>query len=231
MIAAPGLRWTLTSALALLTAWALWRAVRSARPADGISHLLHATMAAAMGVMCWPRGMGLPAVPQAVFFAAAALWYPAAAAAGGHGGTGSPLPRRALTAMPHAVVMAGMAWMLYAMDESMSGSPHGSVPAGHGAAGTAGGHHGSAAAGLASMSLEGAVHQTAAGLVGAAFLALALWWLARGFDAARASAPARPLPPCDGRPGRSHTSGETPGDLLCHGVMALVMAVMFVLLT
>lgn len=222
MISAPGLRWILTAALAALAVYALWRAVRSSRPAGGVSHLLHATMAVAMAVMCWPRGMEIPAVPQVVFFTAAAIWYPVAAAAGGPRGTGSSRSRRMLAAVPHTVVMAGMAWMLHAMDKSMGGSHQASGATGHGAVG---GHHAAAPTDLATMSLHGAGQQTVAWILGAAFLAVSLWWLARGFDAARGPAPVPEGPASVG------AVRQTPGDLLCHGVMALVMAVMFVLVT
>lgn len=220
MISAPGLRWILTAALAALAVYALWRAVRTSRPAAGVSHLLHATMAVAMGVMCWPQGMEVPAVPQVVCFAAAALWYPVAAAARGPRGTGPSRPRRVFAALPHTAVMAGMAWMLHAMDESTGGSHQAAT--GHGAAG---GHHGGAPAGLATMSLHGTTQQTVAWVLGAAFLVLSLWWLARGFDTARGRAPVPEGPAPAG------AAEQAPGDLLCHGVMALVMAVMFVLVT
>ncbi|WP_314178461.1 DUF5134 domain-containing protein [Streptomyces winkii] len=228
MISAPGLRWILTAALATLALHALWRALRSSRPASGVSHLLHATMAVAMAVMCWPRGMHLAALPQVVFFVAAALWYPVAAAAGGPKSTGPSVntrpsrSRRVLAALPHTAVMAGMAWMLHAMDTSMGGSHQASGSMGHGAAG---GHHGAASGDLATMSLHGTAQQTVAWILGAAFLALSLWWLARGFDAARGRVPVAVGPATD------RAEGRAPGDLLCHGVMALVMAVMFVLVT
>ncbi|WP_216311766.1 DUF5134 domain-containing protein, partial [Streptomyces nanshensis] len=109
----------------------MWRALRSSRSSvsGAISHLLHAVMAVAMAVMCWPSGMEVPAAPQAVFFAAAALWYPAAAA-GSSGSAGPVRSRRLLAALPHTAVMAGMAWMLYAMDASMAGGHQAAGPAG-----------------------------------------------------------------------------------------------------
>ncbi|OEU86906.1 hypothetical protein DB35_25290 [Streptomyces abyssalis] len=220
MISAPGLRLILTAALAVLAVYALWRAVRAPRLAGGVSHLLHAAMAVAMAVMCWPQGMDVPAVPQAVFFVAAALWFPVAAVAGGPGGTGRSRAQKVLAALPHTAVMAGMAWMLHAMDESMGASPHASGAAGHGASG---GHHAAAPADLAAMSLHGSGQQTVSWILAAAFVALCLWWLARGFDAARSPAPV------SARPAASSSAQQVPGDLLCHGVMALVMAVMFVL--
>lgn len=231
MISAPGLRWILTAALAALAAYALWRALRASRRSvsGGISHLLHAVMAVAMALMCWPSGMELPAVPQVFFFAAAALWYPVAAAARPSGGGGSARSSGLLAALPHTAVMAGMAWMLYAMDASMSGGHHASSAMGHGHGSSGGGHHGAAPSGLSTMSLHGAAQQTVAMVLAAVFLALALWWLARGFDAARGPVPGGPG--ASGAPGGSGSvAAQVPGDLLCHGVMAFVMAVMFVLL-
>jgi hypothetical protein len=220
VISAPGLRWILTAALVALAFYALWRAVRTLRPAGRVSHLLHAAMAAAMAVMCWPSGMEMPAVPQVVLFVAAALWFPVAAAAGGREGNVRSRSQRILAALPHTAVMAGMAWMLHAMDQSMGGSRQAAGSMGHGAAG---GHHSAAPSDLASMSLNGATQQTVAGALAFVFLALSLWWLTRGLDGAR-----QPVP-VSAEPAPARAVEQVPGDLLCHGVMALVMAVMFVL--
>jgi hypothetical protein len=220
VISAPGLRWILTAALVALTFHALWRAVRTSGAAERVSHLLHAAMAAAMAAMCWPQGMEMPAVPQVIFFVAAALWFPAAAAAGGQESGGGSRSQRILATLPHTAVMAGMAWMLHAMGQSMDGSEQASADMDHGAAG---GHHSAAPADLASMSLHGATQQTVSGILAFVFLALSLWWLVRGLDGAR-----KPVP-VSAEPARARAVEHVPGDLLCHGVMALVMAVMFVL--
>ncbi|MEW1775967.1 DUF5134 domain-containing protein [Streptomyces sp. NPDC086777] len=90
---------------------ALRQGVRS--PAGGcrdrVDHLLHAAMALAMAVMPWRLGGVLPALPQSVFFAAAALWFPWTAVRSGREGRLAATVRR----LPYAVGMAAMTWMSY----------------------------------------------------------------------------------------------------------------------
>ncbi|WP_216311765.1 DUF5134 domain-containing protein, partial [Streptomyces nanshensis] len=92
-------------------------------------------------------------------------------------------------------------------------------------------HHGAAPSALSTMSLQGTAQQTTAWLLAAVFLALAVWWLARGFDAARAPVPAS-VRPASADPTSADRAGNAGGGLglLCHGAMALVMAVMFALM-
>ena len=223
MIAATGLRWILTLTFAALAAYGTWRAVRAPRVTGRVSHLLHVVMAVAMAVMAWPRGMEAPAAPQIAFFTAATLWYPAVALLGRD--RTSSRARELAHAFPHAAAMAGMAWMLVAMDRAMDamdgmGGAHGAAASGGG--GHAGGHHhGGGTDSLATMSLTEPGARLAAGLLAAFFLACALWWLARGFDHARA------VP----EPARATGDAHQAYDLICHGAMALGMAVMFVLMT
>ncbi|MFF5139619.1 DUF5134 domain-containing protein [Streptomyces sp. NPDC013157] len=74
-----------------------------------VDHLLHAAMALTMAVMPWGWGGALPALPQSVFFAAAALWFPLTAVRRGQEGQLSAMVRR----LPYAVGMAAMTWMSY----------------------------------------------------------------------------------------------------------------------
>ncbi|MFD6193483.1 DUF5134 domain-containing protein [Streptomyces sp. NPDC060275] len=111
----------------------LWQLVssRSAGWSERVDHLLHTAMALAMAVMPWSWGRALPGPPQALFFTAAALWFPLTAAAGRPRGTWpGALPGR----LPYAGGMAAMAWMTH----SMAGSPHetlaGGPPVAHHAA-------------------------------------------------------------------------------------------------
>ncbi|GAA2083543.1 DUF5134 domain-containing protein [Streptomyces albiaxialis] len=229
MIAATGLRWILTLAFAALAVHGTWRAVRAPRWPYRVSHLLHAVMAVAMAVMAWPRGMELTAGPQTAFFAAAALWYPLAALAW-PGDAGRARELRG--ALPHAAAMAAMAWMLDAMARAMDGMSPASHTGGGGGGHAGGHHHGGGADSLATMSLTAPGARAAAGLLAVLFLAWALWWLARGFDEARAAPVGTPY-------GRTPAPRTAPSrtsvphrayDLLCHGAMALGMAVMFVLM-
>lgn len=225
MIAESGLRWLLTVLFAALTAYGLWRVVRptghaghggNVAFASRMAHLLHALMALAMGVMVWPWGMGLPAAPQVVFFVLAAVWFPAAALVWG----GSGRRRRAVwRALPHALVMAAMAWMLYAM-ATMGGIEGAGV--GSGMADMPGMDM-SGGAGAASMTLSDTAPRMAVYAPAVVLLVLALRWLARGFDAARSPEPGGP----DAQQG--DLAGEHSAfDVASHGVMALGMAVMLV---
>jgi hypothetical protein len=74
-----------------------------------VDHLLHAAMALAMAVMPWSWGRALPELPQSVFFAAAALWFPLTAVNSGQERQLSATARR----LPYAVGMAAMTWMSY----------------------------------------------------------------------------------------------------------------------
>ncbi|NEA38755.1 DUF5134 domain-containing protein [Streptomyces sp. SID11385] len=228
MIAATGLRWILTLLFVALAAYGLWRAVtaRSHPWTARLAHVLHAVMALAMFAMAWEWGMDLPATPQVLFFSAAAAWFLLIALA---------LPNavesrgRALAAaLPHAVMTAAMAWMVAAMSSGMSMDGMGG---GH--AHDMPGMDMSAPGALAAMTLSGTGDRWSAGLFALALLALALWWLARGFDAGR-------FVPRTANPGRADGGiggGTAAGgavhaawDLGCHGLMALGMAVMFVVM-
>jgi hypothetical protein len=72
-----------------------------------VDHLLHAAMALAMAVMPWSWGRALPELPQSVFFAAAALWFPLTAVSRHRQFELTDVARR----LPYAVGMTAMAWM------------------------------------------------------------------------------------------------------------------------
>ncbi|MEV7387419.1 DUF5134 domain-containing protein [Streptomyces sp. NPDC091215] len=74
-----------------------------------VDQLLHAAMALAMAVMPWSWGSALPGLPQSVFFACAALWFPLTAVRSGRERQLSATARR----LPYAVGMAAMTWMSY----------------------------------------------------------------------------------------------------------------------
>ncbi|MEV5959163.1 DUF5134 domain-containing protein [Streptomyces sp. NPDC051987] len=121
------------SMLTALFAAAAVRALRqSVRTRTGgcrsrVDHLLHAAMALAMAAMPWSWGGALPALPQSVFFAAAALWFPLTAVRSGPEGRLSATVRR----LPYAVGMAAMTWMSYRATGHAQGAMADGVPPAH----------------------------------------------------------------------------------------------------
>ncbi|RPE46024.1 uncharacterized protein DUF5134 [Streptomyces sp. Ag109_O5-1] len=101
----------LTALFAAAAVRALRQAVLTRAPGcrSRIDHLLHAAMALAMAVMPWSWGSALPGLPQSVFFACAALWFPLTAVRSGRERQLSATARR----LPYAVGMAAMTWMSY----------------------------------------------------------------------------------------------------------------------
>ncbi|AVH55209.1 MULTISPECIES: DUF5134 domain-containing protein [Streptomyces] len=72
-------------------------------------HLLHTAMALVMAVMPWSWGRSLHHTAQAVFFAAAALWFPLTAVCRHQESRLAATVRR----LPYTVGMAAMAWMAW----------------------------------------------------------------------------------------------------------------------
>ncbi|MDT0401454.1 MULTISPECIES: DUF5134 domain-containing protein [Streptomyces] len=113
----------LTALFAAAAVRGLWHGVLSPDRGghDRVGHLLHTAMALAMAVMPWSPGAGVPGPPQAAFFAAAALWFPASALVRRHGRR----PAAVLRSLPYAADMAAMALMAH----RMTGHSHGAPPA------------------------------------------------------------------------------------------------------
>ncbi|MEV0204363.1 DUF5134 domain-containing protein [Streptomyces sp. NPDC050788] len=225
MIAADGLRWILTLAFGLSSVHGIW-CMLSPRTdiAARVDHALHAAMGVFMIAMAWPWGMDLPAVPQIVLFGAGALWFVTAVPLRRGEKSRGRAVRRAL---PHAVMMAAMAWMVVVMDASGSMSGH----AASGSGGDMPGMDMSGGSGLASMSLTGAGPRTTAALLAAVLAVIGLVRLTRTLDQARG----RDLPEGGVEAVNEPGGGDdvsTAGTLAsgCHAAMALGMAVMFVLL-
>ncbi|MEU2132198.1 DUF5134 domain-containing protein [Streptomyces sp. NPDC018352] len=218
MIAATGLRWILTLLFCALAVYGLWRAgtARSHPWIARIAHVLHAVMALAMFAMSWSWGMDLPGTPQVIFFSAVAVWFVVAALVLPNGP--ESWVRALAGRLPHAVMTGAMAWMVAAMSSD--------VPMGASGAGQAHDMPGmdmSAPGALATMTLSGTGDRWSAGLLALALVALALWWLAEGFDTGRAVPRAMGCAVSDGAAHAARDAG-------CHGLMALGMAVMFVVM-
>ncbi|MEU9149493.1 DUF5134 domain-containing protein [Streptomyces sp. NPDC048417] len=111
MSAAEVVHYMLTALFAAAAVRALRQAVltRTRACRSRVDHLLHAVMALAMAVMPWSWGGALPELPQSLFFATAALWFPLTAVKCGQERRLSATARR----LPYAVGMAAMTWMSY----------------------------------------------------------------------------------------------------------------------
>jgi uncharacterized protein DUF5134 len=191
-----GLRWIFTLAFAAAGAFCLYRCVRHGTAAHRVCDALHALMCAAMVAMAWPAAMNVARVPQILFFAVAALWF-AGMIVAGRGGSGR------LSLGHHALMMAGMAWMVLVMPLAMSGTA--STPA-------SGDHHaGMTMGGTTTMIGDAPAHVTiVAAVLAVVFLVAGTAWMARAIDAGRGD-----------RTIRLGTAG-----LVANAVMSLGMALM-----
>ncbi|MDT0469137.1 DUF5134 domain-containing protein [Streptomyces gibsoniae] len=111
MSAADVVHWMLTALFAAGAVHALRDGVlaRSSGWRSRVDHVLDIAMALAMAMMPWTSGYMLPRLPQTVFFAAAALWFPLTAVRRAQKSGLVDIARR----LPHAAGMAAMAWMTY----------------------------------------------------------------------------------------------------------------------
>ena len=112
MIEATGLRWILTIVFAGTGFFCLYRCLRQGPVTSRFGDVLHTAMCAGMVAMVWPATMSFARLPQLLLFGFAAAWFAVAAARGTdrwHPGY-------------HAVMMAAMAWMVFAMPRAMVGS-------------------------------------------------------------------------------------------------------------
>jgi hypothetical protein len=115
-VAVPeSLRWVLTVALVVASAYHLTRVFLSS---DRISEALHFTMGASMVAMLWPWGGAVPAPVWVAVFTASTGWFAARAFRGAG---------RRLVQGVFATSMAAMAWMGATMP-AMAASPAMSMP-------------------------------------------------------------------------------------------------------
>ncbi|MEV6871807.1 DUF5134 domain-containing protein [Amycolatopsis sp. NPDC051128] len=200
MIGELGLRWIFTLAFAAAGAFCLYRCVRHGTVAHRVCDALHALMCAAMVAMAWPAAMNVARVPQILFFAVAALWF-AGMLVAGRGGSGR------LSLGHHALMMAGMAWMVLVMPLAMSGTMT-SAPA---SAPASGDHAGMTMGAATTMMGDAPAHVTiVAAVLAVVFLVAGTAWMARAIDAGRGDSTLR-----------LRTAG-----LVANAVMSLGMALM-----
>jgi hypothetical protein len=122
LIDGPALPWTLTVLFGASFAVHVYVLVAQHGPwTRTVERLLHSVMCAAMVVMAWPVGMGLPPLGPIIFFLAAAVWFLLVAAHVFSGTAGR------LTNAYHAIMMAAVAWLYAAMAgvlPGQGGQPH-----------------------------------------------------------------------------------------------------------
>jgi Domain of unknown function (DUF5134) len=82
-----------------------------------VERLLHLVMSAAMLVMAWPVGTGLPTLGPIIFFLAATIWFLLVAARVFSSTAGR------LTNGYHAIMMAAVAWLYAAVSDGLPGQP------------------------------------------------------------------------------------------------------------
>ncbi|HEU4361154.1 MAG TPA: DUF5134 domain-containing protein [Mycobacterium sp.] len=100
------LRWVVTALFGLSAIECALAVIAKHRPwTTGVSRGLHFVMAAAMVVMTWPWGMGLPMTGPAAFFLLAAVWFVTRSA------VGPRTPTRWLWGGYHGLMMLATAWM------------------------------------------------------------------------------------------------------------------------
>lgn len=170
MIAATGLRWLVTVVFVAAGVFCLYRCVRHGSVLNRVNDLLHVLMCAAMIAMAWPVGMGFARVPQIVLFTIAAVWFVGMLVVGRHRHAGH-----------HAVMMAAMAGMVFAMPLAMGG--------GIAAASEAGGEHAAHMAGSGGLSgaqLPGPLLAIAV-VLAVVLLVVGIRKLAHALDTARAN--------------------------------------------
>jgi len=193
-----GLRWIVTLAFAAAGAFCLYRCVRHGSAVHRVRDVLHLLMCAGMVAMAWPGAMHVARIPQIVVFAVAAAWFAGMLVVG---------RKNRLSPGHHALMMAGMAWMVRVMPLAMSGT---ATPASGSDE-----HAGMAMGATTTMTGDTPAHVTIVAVVLAVvFLAAGISRLARAIDTGRG----------DSTP-RLRTAG-----LGVDGVMSLGMALMATLL-
>lgn len=206
MIGDLALRWTVTVLFAASFAGHLYGLVaQRERWICTIERLLHIVMCAAMVVMAWPVGMGLPTLGPMAFFLAAVVWFVLVAAHVFSGDDGR------LINGYHAIMMAAVAW-LYAVMTGGPLGPRGSSP----------GHTMSSSPDMKMPGLDISATETAEPgwittlnwIAAVGFACAAVYWLYRYFAHRKAN-------------GVPHTARFGDWGTLCHVFMASGMAIMF----
>lgn len=144
MVEDAWLQWTLALVFVATALHSVGLAAASRTIGSGIGHGLHMVMSLDMVAMCWPWWTAIPALPQGVFFGAAAVWY--ASRLGQRWRRGQATARFVLHQASHAVMMLVMVWMVAAMGPAVASQGEALASAGghnHGTLGPVAGLSGS----------------------------------------------------------------------------------------
>ncbi len=110
------LRWIVTALFGVSIATYVYLLVAQRdRSTSTVNHVIHLAMAAAMILMAWRIGMGVPAIGPMIFFVLAGAWF-----VRGAGQTSSAVNVR-LTNSYYAVMTAAMVWMYAVMSGAVGG--------------------------------------------------------------------------------------------------------------
>ncbi|MGA9869588.1 MAG: DUF5134 domain-containing protein [Rhodococcus sp. (in: high G+C Gram-positive bacteria)] len=239
MIADTSLRWITTALFVFAAGYCVYRISRAAHWNIRIDHGFHLLMCAAMIAMAWPWGLGVPLLPQGVFFAAAAVWFAIYAARTTPNSAGvDEHPHGPAMGGYHAFMMAAMVWMVAVMAGWLPGAAahdHTADSAAGGMAGT-GTHAHTPGMDMSSHDHAGAMSEP--GWISAVSLTLtivfavaAIVWLYRLFVAEQTAALA-PLHPSPAAQAGSTAAAVLPASRLqtvaaaCEVAMAAGMAIM-----
>jgi hypothetical protein len=193
-VAGPeSLRWLLTAALVVASAYHLTRVPR-VPGAERVAETLHLVMGVAMVAMLWPWGAAVPAPVWVAVFTASTGWFLLRAVR---------LTARRVVSVLFAGSMAAMAWMGAAMSAMASATP--------GAAPDDSAMPGMAMDGMPMSSGHLSPTGVVSGVVGGYLLIVAGWWFVRGLHLGGLATTPAPGP----RP--------LNWSAVCHGLMSAAM--------
>lgn len=166
MIGGLALRWIVTVLFGVsIAALTYISAAQHVRWSTTVTRLLHLAMSAAMILMVWRVGLGLPALGPTLFFLLAGVWFVWAAMR-----VGSLSHERWKTCY-HAAMMAAMAWMYALMGAGLAGHT------------THSHHHASASADIGASAMQMPSHEMPPPAPEFSWITGANWFAVLGFAA------------------------------------------------
>ncbi len=166
MIGGLALRWIVTVLFGAGIAILVYTcAAQRVRWSTTVTCLLHLAMSAAMILMVWRVGLGLPTIGPTLFFLLAEAWFVWVAV------RAWPQSREKLKTCYHAAMMAAMAWMYALMGADLAGHT------------THSRHHASAAADIGASAVQMPSHEMPLPATEFSWITGANWFAVLGFAA------------------------------------------------